>query len=337
MALHKADPIAVARDHRAPDVAQTNAAWPELPWRDWEATLATLHLWTQIAGKIRLALSPPLNHWWHIVLYVSARGLTTSPIPYGDRHFQIDFDFIDHRLLVADSEGRTFEQRLEPKSVALFYRELMEGLERLDIEVRISPKPMEVADAIPFDVDEQHATYIPEHATAFWQGLVQADRVIKAFQTGFVGKVSPVHFFWGGFDLATSRYSGEPAPRHPGGVVNCPDWVMEEAYCYEEAAMGWWPLNETFGPAFYAYTYPEPAGYRAALVRPAGAFFDPGLGEFIVPYDAVRRAPDPDAAALAFLESTYAAGADLAGWDRRALEPAVLPGRPPTRSWSSSR
>jgi len=313
---------------------ETHQPWPELPWRDWGATLATLHRWTQIAGKVRLALAPPLNHFWHVVLYVSPRGLTTSPIPYGLRYFQIDFDFLDHRLLVGVSDGKVFQRSLQQESVARFYRELTDGLRQLDIAVRISPRPMEVADAIPFPSDEKHATYDPDHATAFWRGLVQADRVIKAFQTGFVGKASPVHFFWGGFDLATSRYSGRPAPRHPGGVMNCPDWVMEEAYCYEESATGWWPLDERFGPAFYAYTYPEPAGYRTAGVRPDEAFFDSELGEFILPYDAVRQAPDPDAAVLAFFQSTYTAGADLGGWDRRALEPAALPGRPPRGSWS---
>ncbi|MFL5777696.1 MAG: DUF5996 family protein [Chloroflexota bacterium] len=308
--------------------------WPVLPWRDWAPTLATVHMWSQIVGKLRLALAPPLNHWWHITLHVSGRGLTTSPIPYEGRHFQVDFDLVDHRLLVIDSGGATFADRLEPKSVARFYRELMAGLKGIGIDVRVWPHPVEVADAVPFPSDDEHRAYDREHATAFWRGLVQADRVMKDFQTGFIGKVSPVHLFWGGFDLATSRYSGRAAPRHPGGVVNCPDWVQEEAYSREESAIGWWPLDERFGPAFYAYTYPEPDGLRSTRVEPEEAFFDQVLGEFILPYDAIHGAADGDAKVLEFFESTYRAGADLGRWDRRALEPAARPGRPPTRAWS---
>jgi hypothetical protein len=226
---------------------------------------------------------------------------------------------------------------LEPKSVAAFHREFMAGLGRLGIEVRISTRPVEVAEAIPFELDDQHASYDPGHSEAFWRGLVQADRVMKVFQTGFVGKASPVHFFWGSFDHAATRFSGRPAPLHPGGAPNCPTWVMEEAYSREEASMGWWPSSPTIGPAFYAYTYPEPEGYRAATVRPAEAGFDHELGEFILPYDAVRTAADPDAAARAFFQSTYEAGADLGGWDRRALEPAGPLDRPPTRAWTVLR
>lgn len=311
--------------------------WPALPWHDWGPTLSTVHMWSQIVGKVRLALTPPRNHWWHVPLYVAATGLTTSPIPYGRRHFQIDFDFVDHRLLVRDSDGRGYDQPLAAMSVARFYRDLMTGLRSLDIDVRIWPHPVEVADAIPFESDEQHASYDRGHAAALWQGLVQADRVLKAFQTGFVGKVSPVQLFWGGFDLATSRYSGRPAPRHPGGIPNCPDWVMEEAASQEEHATGWWPLNAAFGPAFYAYVYPEPDGFRASPIGPGAAFFDGQLGDFILPYDAVREAEDPDGTALAFFESTYARGADLGRWNRAALEPAVRPGRPPTRPWSVRR
>jgi hypothetical protein len=310
--------------------------WPQLPWHDWAPTLSTLHMWTQVVGKLRLALSPPENHWWHIALYLTARGLTTSPIPYRDRSFQVDFDFVAHRLVVDVDDGRTFEIALEPKSVVRFYREVMDGLRGLDIGVRIWPHPVEVDEAIPFDADERHASYEPDHATAWWRGLERAGRVMKAFQSGFVGKVSPVNFFWGGFDLATSRYSGRPAPRHPGGIPNCADWVMEEATSREETAHGWWPLNEDFGPAFYAYTYPEPSGYPAATVRPEGAFYDSRLGEFILPYDAVRTARDPDAAALEFLDSTYVAGADLGGWDRRLLEPPVRPATPPRGVWSAA-
>lgn len=309
--------------------------WPELPWREWQPTISTLHMCTQIVGKVRMALAPPLNHWWHVTLYLSSRGLTTSAIPHGHDSFQVDFDFVDHRLLVADSEGRSFAMALEPKSVARFYRDFMDGLRSLGIELRISTKPMEVADAIPFEVDEQHASYDPLQAQLLWRGLLQADRVMKVFQSGFVGKASPVHLFWGSFDLAATRYSGRPAPLHPGGAVNCPDWVMEEAYSREESSIGWWPRSEAPGPAFYAYTYPEPPGFDSAIVRPAEAFFDPRLREFILPYDAVRQAPDPEAATLAFFQSTYDAGADLGRWDRSALEPALPPGRPPGRPWST--
>jgi hypothetical protein len=291
-------------------------------------------MWTQIVGKVRLTLAPPLNHWWHVPLYVNARGLTTSPIPYGRRQFQVDFDFVDHGLAVTDAGGNRFTMPLEPRSVARFYRELMAGLRDLGLGVRISTRPVELADAIPFELDEQHASYDPGHAHAFWRGLLQADRVMKAFQTGFVGKTSPVHFFWGGFDHAATRFSGRTAPLHPGGAPNCPTWVMEEAYSREESSMGWWPSSETLGPAFYAYTYPEPDGYRSAQVRPAEARFDDVLGEFILPYDAVRPAADPDATAQAFFQSTYEAGAVLGGWDRRALEPTGAPDRPPTRPWT---
>jgi Family of unknown function (DUF5996) len=318
------------RGARARDVEP----WPELPWRDWVPTIATLHMWTQIVGKVRLALAAPLNHWWHVPLYVNTRGLTTSPIPYRRGAFQVDFDFIDHRLVVTHSAGSRYTMTLEPRSVARFHREFMAGLGGLGIDVRISTRPVEVAEAIPFELDEEHASYDPSHAAAFWRGLLQADRVMKAFQTGFVGKTSPVHFFWGGFDHATTRYSGRPAPLHPGGAPNCPTWVMEEAYSREESSMGWWPTSQVIGPAFYSYTYPEPEGYRSARVRPDDAGFDDDLGEFILPYDAVRRAGDPDAVALAFFQSTYEAGADLGGWDRRALEPAEGPDRPPTRPWS---
>jgi hypothetical protein len=291
-------------------------------------------MWLQMVGKVRMALAPPLNHWWHTTLYATSRGLTTSAIPYGSRQFQVDFDFIDHRLEVTDTSGGSWSLPLRPMSVARFYRELMDGLHSLGIEVRISTKPVEVEEAIPFESDEEHASYDAGHAQALWRGMLAADRVLKAFQTGFVGKASPVQLFWGGFDLAASRYSGRPAPLHPGGVVNCADWVMEEAYSREESAAGWWPSSEA-GPAFYAYTYPEPEGIRSAPVGPAGAHFDEGLGEFVLAYDIVRRAPDPDAAALEFLQSTYEVGANLAGWDRSALEPSVTPSRPPRRPWST--
>jgi hypothetical protein len=310
--------------------------WPELPWRDWEPTLTTLHLWLQVVGKVRLALAPPLNHWWHVPLYLSARGLTTSPIPYRDRAFQIDLDFVDHRLVVTDGKPGAFSMVLEARSVARFYREFLAGLRGRCIDVTIWPHPVEVAEAIPFDEDEAHASYDPAHAHRLWRALVQVDRVLKDFQTGFVGKASPVQFFWGGFDLTTTRFSGRPAPRHPGGVPNCPDWVMEESESQQNVTVGWWPLSDT-GPAFYAYAYPRPDGFSTASVRPEGASFDERLGEFVLPYDAVRAAADPDAAVQQFLQSTYEAGADLGDWDRLALEPAELPGRPPRRPWSLRR
>lgn len=316
------------------DLVAREAPWPELPWTEWAPTIDTLHLWAQIVGKVRMALAPPLNHWWHVPLYASARGLTTSPIPYGRRHFQVDFDFADHRLLVRDDSGIDFTMALEPRSVAEFYREFMAGLHGLGIDVRISTKPVEVAESIPFEDDDVHASYDPGHARAFWHGLLQADRVLKAFQTGFVGKASPVQFFWGGFDLAASRYSGRAAPLHPGGAPNCPTWVMEEAYSREEHAVGWWPTSEAPGPVFYAYAYPEPDGIRSAPAGPEGAAFDARLGEFILPYDVVRQATDPDAAAHAFFQATYEASADLGGWDRPMLEPTVPLDRPPRRPWS---
>ena len=318
-------------------VPATTAPWPELPWKDWAPTISTLHMGTQVVGKVRMRLAPPLNHWWHVPLYVSSRGMTTSAIPYGRGEFAIDFDFIDHRLLVTDSEGATFAMALGPTSVARFYREVMDGLRNLGIEATISTRPVEVADAIPFELDEVHASYDPKQAEAFWRGLVQADRVMKTFQTGFVGKTSPVHFFWGSFDLAATRFSGRAAPLHPGGAPNCPDWVMEEAYSREESSIGWWPQSEPPGPAFYAYTYPEPAGYRSAEVRPSEAYFDPGFGIFTLPYDAVHASIDPDATVLDFFETTYEVGADLGGWDRAALEPGVRPERPQRRPWSTVR
>ncbi len=313
-----------------------DGSWPELPWREWQPTRTTLHMWTQVVGKVRMALAPPLNHWWHVTLYVTARGLTTGAIPYGRRHFQIDFDFLDHRLDVVDSGGRSFTMPLEPKSVARFYREFMAGLRDLDIDVRIWPVPVEVAESIPFETDERHAAYDAGHAQMLWRGLVAADRVMKAYQTGFLGKASPVHFFWGGFDLATTRFSGRLAPLHPGGAPNCATWVMEEAYSREEISIGWWPTSDDPGPVFYAYTYPEPAGFPAARIRPAEADYDGRLGEFVLPYEAIRGAPDPDAAVLEFFQSAYEAGADLAGWDRARLEPAVMPKRPPRRPWSTA-
>ncbi len=309
-------------------------AWPELPWRSWEPTITTLHLWTQIVGKVRMALTPPLNHWWHVPLYVTSRGLTTTAIPDGERTFQVDFDFLDHRLVVTTTDPSEFAIPLEPMSVARFHERFMRGLGDLGIHVRIWSRPVEMTEAIPFDEDETHASYDAGQAELLWRAFVQADRVLKTFQSGFLGKASPVQLFWGSFDLAAARYSGAPAPRHPGGVPNCPAWVMEEAYSREESSVGWWPRSEPPGPSFYAYTYPEPAGYEAASIRPAAALFDDRLGEFVLPYDAVRRAPDPETTIREFLQTTYEAGANLGGWDRAALEPAVTPGLRPDRPWS---
>ena len=313
----------------------TDESWPELPWTEWTATITTLHMWTQIVGKVRMTLAAPLNHWWHVPLYVSSRGLTTSLIPYGRHQFEVDFDFIDHRLTVSDTGGNRFAMPLEPRSVARFYGEFMDGLRGLGIDVRISTKPVEVVEAIRFERDEEHASYEPAQAQLFWRGLLQADRVMKTFQSGFVGKASPVHFFWGSFDLASSRYSGRPAPLHHGGTPNCPDWVMEEAYSREEFSFGWWARSESPGPSFYSYTYPEPVGLREAAIHPTDASFDPGLGIFVLPYDAVRRAADPDAMEAEFLQTTYEAGANLGGWNRPMLEPSVRPERPPIRPWST--
>lgn len=309
--------------------------WPELPWREWQPTIETVHMWTQIVGKVRTALAPPLNHWWHSALYVTSRGLTTSPIAYGRQTFQVDFDFIDHRVLIRDSRGGSFGFPLQGRSVARFYREFRQGLRGLGIDVKISTRPVEVVQAIPFDLDEEHAAYDPAHVQAMWHGLIQADRVVKAFQSGFAGKASPVHFFWGSFDLAAARYSDLGAPRHPGGAANCAAWVMEEAYSREEFSIGWWPSSDPPGPSFYAYAYPEPAGIRSARVRPAEALFDAHLGEFILPYEAVRNAADPDAMAQEFFQSTYEAGADLGHWDRAALETHLGKRRPPVEPWST--
>lgn len=302
-------------------MADRTDTWPALPLAEWEETCATLHMWTQVVGKVRLALTPMLNHWWQVPLYVTCRGLTTSPIPYGGRSFEIDFDFIDHRLALRTSDGESESFALQPISVADFYAEVMGRLRVLGIELRISTMPAEVADAIPFDQDRRHAAYDAAYAHRFWRILVQADRVLKSFRARFIGKASPVHFFWGSFDLAVTRFSGRPAPPHPGGVPHFPDWAAREAYSHEVSSCGFWPGNGGFGqPAFYAYAYPEPPGFGEAPAVPAAAFYSPELREFILPYDAVRQAAAPDDDLLAFLHSTYAAAADLGGWDRAALE-----------------
>ena len=300
------------------------AAWPELPYAAWRDSCETLHLMTQIVGKIRLARTPWLNHSWHVALYVTATGLTTSPIPDGERSFQIDFDFIDHTLRIATSAGELRQMPLTARPVAAFYAAVMAALTGLGIDVKIDDKPNELPDPIRFPDDHVHASYDPDAAHRFWQVLRQADRVFAKFRTGFLGKSSPVHFFWGSFDLAVTRFSGRRAPRHPGGVPNLPDAVAQEAYSHEVSSAGFWPGGGAIDyPAFYSYAYPAPEGFATARVRPDAAFFSEALGEFILPYDAVRTAADPDSALLDFLQSTYEATANAAGWDRAALESSL--------------
>ena len=295
--------------------------WPDLPLAAWSDTCATLHLWTQIVGKIRLARCAAVNHCWHVTLYVTARGLTTLPIPYGDRTFQIDFDFIDHRLTVQSSDGRRSGFPLQPQPVAAFYGRLMQHMTRLDLNVPIHMKPNEVSDPVRFDQDLTHAAYDRDYANRFWQVLVQADRVLKIFRARFIGKCSPVHFFWGAPDLAVTRFSGRRAPPHPGGIPNLPDRVTRDAYSHEVSSCGFWPGGGPIPyPAFYAYAYPEPAGFAQSPVAPDAAFYSTDLREFILPYDAVRQSESPDDTLLAFLQATYEAAATLAQWDRAALE-----------------
>jgi len=301
--------------------------WPELPTAAWRETYETLHLWTQIVGKVRLARTPWLNHSWHVALYVTARGLTTSPIPDGVRTFQIDFDLIDHVLRISTSDGARRQLALAGQSVASFYSAVMADLTELGIDITIDEMPNELPEPIRFSQDNRHASYDPAAVRRFFQMLANADRVFKQFRTGFIGKASPVHFFWGSFDLAVTRFSGRRAPRHPGGVPHLPDDVACEAYSHEVSSAGFWPGSGAIDyPAFYSYAYPEPAGFRATKVRPEAAFFSEALGEFVLPYDAVRLAAQPDQALLEFLQSTYEAAANAAKWDRAALECA--PGQP---------
>ncbi len=304
--------------------------WPELAADAWRDTRATLHLMTQIVGKIRLTLTPWQNHSWHVPLYVTARGLTTSPIPDRGRSFQIDFDFIDHVLWVRTSDGHYRQVMLRSMPVAEFYEETMSALEQLGIDVKIRTMPNEVADPIPFEQDLTHASYDEVYVRRFWHALLSANEVLSRFRTGFLGKVSPVHFFWGSFDLAVTRFSGRSAPPHPGGVPNLPDTVAREAYSHEVSSAGFWPggggvYDEA---AFYSYAYPAPAGFAAARVTPKEAFWSKDLGEFLLPYAALRASDDPDTTLLSFLQSTYVAAADLAKWDRSALECSLgVPGK----------
>jgi hypothetical protein len=299
----------------------TPSDWPDLPLSEWSDTCTTLHLMTQIVGKIRLAHAPLINHWWQVPLYVTCRGLTTSLIPYGARSFQIDFDFIDHVVKLQANDGQVETIALRPCSVADFYAEVMSRLRTMRLETRIWTMPVEIPDAIPFGQDRMHASYEPDYVARFWRILVQVDRVLTAFRAEFLGKVSPVHFFWGSFDMAVTRFSGRQAPRLESHSPNLGSWVMREAYSHEVSSCGFWPGNGGFGQAaFYCYAYPEPPGFAAASVKPGETYYDQGLGQFILPYDAVRQAKSPDDCLMQYLHSTYEAAADLGQWDRSALE-----------------
>ena len=295
--------------------------WPTLPLAEWKDSLATLHRWVQMVGKTRLALAPLVNHWWHVTLYLSSRGLTTSPMPYAGRTVEVELDFVDHNLLVRTSDGATRAIALVPRTVADFYREYTALLGSLGLRIKLWPVPSEMEDVLPFPEDQQHRSYDPDYVARCWRILSQASRVIQDFRGGFIGKCSPVHFFWGGFDLACTRFSGRHAPPHPGGVPHLPDRVAREAYSHECISAGWWPGGGPIGePLFYSYIYPEPPGYAVAPVRPAEAYYSKDLREFVLPYEAVRKAERPDDMLIQFLQSTYEAGANLAGWDRPSLE-----------------
>ena len=302
--------------------------WPDLPYPTWRDTAATLQLWTQIVGKVRLALTPWVNHSWQVPFYVTARGLGTSPIPVGNEILEIEFDFISHHLVVRTSRGDNRTLPLEPQTVAAFHRRVIELLNGIGIPIAINESPNEIPNAIRFSQDRIHTAYDADAAHRFWRALVQADRIFKLFRSGFLGKASPVHFFWGSFDLAVTRFSGQTAPPHPGGVPGLPDAIAREAYSHEVSSAGFWPGNDAFPrAAFYSYAYPEPEGFRSRPV-PLGAAFDATLGEFILPYDTVRDAAEPDALLLNFLATTYAAAADAGHWDRTALEcPIGVPAR----------
>ncbi len=298
---------------------ESPSAWPELPVEQWAETRDTLQLMTQVVGKVRLANTPVMSHWWNVVLHVSARGLTTGLVPYGDKGFQIEFDFVDHHLTVSSTTGERRTVPLRAGPIADYYREVTTALDELGLHTEIWPMPVEIADAIPLDTDTQHVAYDPEQVHRFWLALVQMTRVFEVFRSRFLGKVSPVHFFWGALDLAVTRFSGRTAPKHPGGAPNCGPHVMWEAYSHEVSSAGYWPGPDGEG-VFYSYAYPEADGFRDAEVRPEQAYFDNNLGEFVLPYTAVREAADPDALLLEFLQSTYEVAADLGNWDRAELE-----------------
>ena len=296
-----------------------DTSWPELKFSEWKDTLATLHMWTQVVGKIRLAQTPLMNHWWNVPLYVSARGLTTSAMPYNERIFEIEFDFIDHKLLIECSDGTTKTLALRPQSVADFYAEVMSTLHELGIDIKIWTMPVEVPDPIRFEEDTTHASYDAAYANRFWHALVKMDEVFKEFRARFIGKVSPVHFFWGSFDMAVTRFSGKPAPERPDA-----DLINREAYSHEVISHGWWPGNKDMEAAFYSYTAPEPASLAEAVgqgkIRPAQTFYSTEMKEFFLPYDDVRKSDSPEQTLMDFCQTTYEAGANLANWDRAALE-----------------
>jgi hypothetical protein len=298
-----------------------DVVWPPIPYAAWQPTCETLHLWSQIVGKIRLSLTPWLNHSWHVPLYLTARGLSTSVIPYKSEDFEIRFDFIDHVLDIETSGGERRRIRLFPQPVCDFHAAVIKALGDLGIEVRITGLPCEIPHAIPFGDDREHASYDPGAAHRFWRALLQADRVFKKFRTGFIGKASPVHFFWGSFDLAVTRFSGRSAPPFTGKVPGLSTAVMVEAYSHEVSSAGFWPGGGGLDyPSFYSYAYPVPEGFKDAPILPKGAFFSDTLGEFLLPYDEVRNASDPEASLLSFLQSTYEAAANTAHWDRASLE-----------------
>jgi hypothetical protein len=298
----------------------TSNFWPELPFGEWKETAITLHMWTQIVGKIRLTLSPWTNHSWHVTLYLTSHGLTTSPIPHGASTFEILFDFIDHQLVIDKSDGARRVIPLKPQSVSEFYRSVMKTLDDLKLSVTINTMPNEIENPIDFDKDDEHRGYDREYANRFWRVLLQSDRVFKEFRSHFCGKASPVHFFWGSFDLAVTRFSGRLAPPHPGGVPHLPDAITREAYSQEVSSVGFWPGNAAAPtPIFYSYAYPEPPGFAQAKVQPDAAFYEAKLREFILPYEAVRTASNPDEVLLGFAQSAYDAASTLGKWDREAL------------------
>jgi hypothetical protein len=301
--------------------ASNDSVWPDIPYTEWVDSCATLQLWTQIVGKIRMVKMPWVNHGWHVTLYVTLSGLTTDPIIDGKRCFQIDFDFIEHRLLIRTSDGEQRYFALEPMTVADFYTQIMAALAELGIDVVINTLPNEIPEPILFEDDRVHAAYDADYVNRYWRALLQVDRVFEHFRACFTGKCSPVHLFWGSFDLAVTRFSGRNAPEHPGGIPYLPDAVTREAYDRELSSAGFWPGGGPIQyPVFYSYAYPVPEGFAEAKVQPNEAFFDSNLGEFLLPYDVVRNSADPDATLLAFLQSTYEAAANTARWDRKNLE-----------------
>lgn len=307
--------------------------WPALPLDEWRDSYATLHLYSQIVGKSRLALAPMENHWWHVVFYVTSRGLTTSPMPFDRRTVQVDFDFVEHQLVARTSDGASASFALAPRSVADFYGEYMKLLDGLGVSVKIWPVPVELPEVTPFADDREHSSYDPDAVNRFWRVLVQSQRVMRAFRGRFLGKASPVQFFWGSFDLAATRFSGRTAPPHPGGSPNVGDWVMREAYSQEVSSAGFWPGGGAVDePAFYSYAYPEPPGFAEALVKPEAAYYHREMGEFVLPYESVRLASSPEETLMDFLQSTYEAAANLAKWDRAALERAPGESHEPKKS-----